>query len=158
MLPTGYTHLCQQSEAVQGYIFGGVIAGPLGWRAAFLLEAAAMVPFVIFCALAPPINLKGMETGASLQSAVLPSPLILPSGRSVENARECRAASKSIRIWYCNQLRMSLYFQVYFGSLRVSSPQDGRCMRRYRQEGGYCCDRQKEAGREAQGRCSGASG
>lgn len=68
-------YLCQHSNFLQGYIFGGVIAGPLGWRAAFLLEAAAMVPFVVFCALAPPINLKGMETGASLRSVVLPSPL-----------------------------------------------------------------------------------
>lgn len=48
---------------IQGYIFGGLIAGPLGWRAAFLIEAAAMVPFVLFCALAPPLNLKGMDTG-----------------------------------------------------------------------------------------------
>ena len=48
---------------LQGYIFGGVVAGPLGWRAAFLLEAAAMVPFVLFCALAPPISLKGMDKG-----------------------------------------------------------------------------------------------
>ncbi len=48
----------------QGYIFGGVVAGPLGWRAAFLLEAAAMAPFVAFCALAPPIHLRGMSKGA----------------------------------------------------------------------------------------------
>lgn len=48
---------------LQGYIFGGVIAGPLGWRAAFLIEAAAMLPFVLFCSLAPAINLKGMQSG-----------------------------------------------------------------------------------------------
>jgi hypothetical protein len=48
----------------QGYIFGGLVAGPLGWRAAFLLEAAAMSPFVAFCALAPPIHLRGMSKGA----------------------------------------------------------------------------------------------
>lgn len=53
---------------LQGYIFGGVIAGPLGWRAAFLIEAAAMLPFVLFCALAPPIDLKGMHTGVALDS------------------------------------------------------------------------------------------
>ena len=40
------------------------MAGPLGWRAAFLLEAAAMAPFVAFCALAPPIHLRGMSKGA----------------------------------------------------------------------------------------------
>ena len=51
---------------LQGYIFGGVIAGPLGWRAAFWIEAAAMLPFVLFCALAPPIDLKGMHTGVAL--------------------------------------------------------------------------------------------
>lgn len=39
------------------------MAGPLGWRAAFLLEAAAMAPFVAFCALAPPIALRGMSKG-----------------------------------------------------------------------------------------------
>ncbi len=51
------------SIILQGYIFGGIIAGPLGWRAAFLIEAAAMVPFVLFCALAPPMSLRGMDTG-----------------------------------------------------------------------------------------------
>ena len=50
------------------------MAGPLGWRAAFLLEAAAMVPFVLFCALAPPMNLKGMDIGVSLHFSVLPEP------------------------------------------------------------------------------------
>ncbi len=39
------------------------MAGPLGWRAAFLLEAAAMAPFVAFCALAPPLALRGMPGG-----------------------------------------------------------------------------------------------
>ena len=59
-------HHEELSCMLQGYIFGGVIAGPLGWRAAFWIEAAAMLPFVLFCALAPPINLKGMHTGADL--------------------------------------------------------------------------------------------
>ena len=47
------------------------MAGPLGWRAAFLLEAAAMAPFVAFCALAPPIHLRGMSKGA--RRCVLPT-------------------------------------------------------------------------------------
>ena len=51
---------------LQGYIFGGVVAGPLGWRSAFWIEAAAMLPFVLFSALAPPIGLKGMHTGVNL--------------------------------------------------------------------------------------------
>lgn len=60
--------VCSDSLCIilQGYIFGGVIAGPLGWRAAFLIEAAAMVPFVLFCALAPPMSLRGMDTGATI--------------------------------------------------------------------------------------------
>ena len=35
------------------------MAGPLGWRAAFLLEAAAMLPFLAFCAFAPALDLRG---------------------------------------------------------------------------------------------------
>lgn len=30
-----------------------------GWRAAFLLEAGAMVPFCLFCLLAPPVDIRG---------------------------------------------------------------------------------------------------
>ncbi|PSC73072.1 putative sphingolipid transporter spinster-like protein 2 [Micractinium conductrix] len=50
-IPTGYAF---------GYIFGGLVGGALGWRAAFLLEAAAMLPFVAFCLRAPPISLCGV--------------------------------------------------------------------------------------------------
>ncbi|KAL4448931.1 hypothetical protein ABPG77_007648 [Micractinium sp. CCAP 211/92] len=49
-IPTGYA---------LGYIFGGLVGAALGWRAAFLLEAAAMLPFVAFCLRAPPISLRG---------------------------------------------------------------------------------------------------
>lgn len=41
-----------------GYIFGGLVGSSLGWRAAYLLEAAAMLPFVLFCLRAPPIALR----------------------------------------------------------------------------------------------------
>lgn len=71
-LPYVGLHHVTVEYLMQGYIFGGLVAGPLGWRAAFLLEAAAMVPFVLFCALAPPMNLKGMDTGMSLQMNVPP--------------------------------------------------------------------------------------
>ena len=47
-----------------GYILGGVIAPALGWRAAFLLEAAAMVPFAAFCAVGPALDLKGKSPDA----------------------------------------------------------------------------------------------
>ena len=47
-----------------GYIFGGLVGGALGWRAAFLIEAAAMLPFVVFCLRAPPINLRGSSSSS----------------------------------------------------------------------------------------------
>ena len=47
-----------------GYILGGVIAPALGWRAAFLLEAAAMLPFAAFCAVGPALDLKGKSLDA----------------------------------------------------------------------------------------------
>lgn len=48
-----------------GYIFGGLVGAALGWRAAFLLEAAAMLPFVVFCLRAPPISLRGSSSSGS---------------------------------------------------------------------------------------------
>ena len=44
-----------------GYILGGIIAPALGWRAAFLLEAVAMLPFAVFCAVGPALDLRGKE-------------------------------------------------------------------------------------------------
>ena len=52
-------YLCIPVGYAAGYILGGLIAPALGWRAAFLLEAAAMVPFAAFCAVGPPLDLKG---------------------------------------------------------------------------------------------------
>ena len=52
-------YLCIPVGYAAGYILGGLIAPALGWRAAFLLEAAAMVPFAAFCAIGPPLDLKG---------------------------------------------------------------------------------------------------
>ena len=67
----------RRAVRVQGYIFGGLIAGPLGWRAAFLLEAAAMAPFVAFCTFAPAISLRGMQDegcAPGQSSCALPPP------------------------------------------------------------------------------------
>ena len=52
-------YLCIPVGYAAGYILGGVIAPALGWRAAFLLEAAAMLPFAAFCAVGPALDLKG---------------------------------------------------------------------------------------------------
>lgn len=52
-------YLCIPVGYAAGYILGGLIAPALGWRAAFLLEAAAMLPFAAFCAVGPPLDLRG---------------------------------------------------------------------------------------------------
>ncbi|KAA6424015.1 MAG: sugar transporter spinster transmembrane [Trebouxia sp. A1-2] len=54
-------YLCIPVGYAAGYILGGVIAPALGWRAAFLLEAAAMMPFAVFCAVGPALDLKGKQ-------------------------------------------------------------------------------------------------
>ena len=51
-------YLCVPAGYALGYIGGGLVAGPLGWRSTFFLEAGLMLPFAIFCALAPPISLR----------------------------------------------------------------------------------------------------
>lgn len=57
-------YLCMPVGYAVGYIFGGVVGVGLGWRAAFLLEALAMIPLVLFCLLVPPIDLKGTHESA----------------------------------------------------------------------------------------------
>lgn len=56
-------YLCIPTGYALGYILGGVLAGPLTWRGLFVLEAALMVPFVLFCCFASPIDIKGTKTG-----------------------------------------------------------------------------------------------
>ena len=55
-------YLCIPVGYALGYVFGGLVAGPLGWRTAFLLEAAAMLPFLAFCTFAPALDLRGANT------------------------------------------------------------------------------------------------
>ena len=51
-------YLCVPAGYALGYIGGGLIAGPLGWRSTFFLEACLMLPFVAFCAFSPPLSLR----------------------------------------------------------------------------------------------------
>ena len=54
-------YLCIPTGYALGYIFGGLVAIPLGWRAPFLLEALAMIPFILYCSFAPPIDIRGTK-------------------------------------------------------------------------------------------------
>ncbi len=42
-----------------GYVFGGLVAAALGWRAAFYIAAAVMVPFVALMFFSRPLHLHG---------------------------------------------------------------------------------------------------
>lgn len=50
--------------AASGFILGKVMGDPLGWRAPFAAISVAMIPFVVFCAVAEPISLRGLSPAA----------------------------------------------------------------------------------------------
>ncbi|KAF8066268.1 sphingolipid transporter spinster 2 [Scenedesmus sp. PABB004] len=62
-------YLCIPVGFAAGYIFGGVVAGALGWRAAFLIESAAVLPFVAFCFISRPLHLAGSHDSGPDPSA-----------------------------------------------------------------------------------------
>ncbi len=54
-------YLCIPVGFAAGYIYGGLVAAAAGWRAAFLIEAGVMVPFVLFMFTTQPLHLHGMH-------------------------------------------------------------------------------------------------
>lgn len=57
-------YMCTPAGYAAGYVFGGVVAGALGWRAAFYIVAAAMVPFIALMFFSRPLHLHGTrDTG-----------------------------------------------------------------------------------------------
>ena len=76
-------YLCIPVGYAAGYILGGIIAPALGWRAVFLLEAFAMLPFALFCAVGPAVDLRGKPQHTSkpvdLCSARCPHQCVLRS-------------------------------------------------------------------------------
>uniref|UniRef100_A0A383V931 Major facilitator superfamily (MFS) profile domain-containing protein n=1 Tax=Tetradesmus obliquus TaxID=3088 RepID=A0A383V931_TETOB len=57
-------YLCIPTGFAAGYIYGGLVSAALGWRAAFFIESAAILPFVVFAFVSRPLHLTGSrETG-----------------------------------------------------------------------------------------------
>lgn len=48
-----------------GYIYGGLVASALGWRAAFIIESVAILPFVVFAFSSKPLHLAGSRDRGS---------------------------------------------------------------------------------------------
>ncbi|KAL3687614.1 hypothetical protein R1sor_013923 [Riccia sorocarpa] len=53
-----YFYACIPVGVALGYVYGGVVGGSLGWRAAFILESLLMLPFAIFGFVTKPVYLK----------------------------------------------------------------------------------------------------
>lgn len=51
--------LCIPSGFALGFLYGGLVASSLGWRAAFLIEAVAAIPFILLFFRAPPMDIRG---------------------------------------------------------------------------------------------------
>lgn len=54
-----FFYLCIPSGYALGYVYGGLIAAALGWRAAFYISAGVMVPFVALMFISRPLHLHG---------------------------------------------------------------------------------------------------
>jgi len=65
-------YLCIPLGVALGFMYGGVVGGAprMGWRWAFALESAAMLPVVMFCASSAPIPMRGVG-GASSSSSTM---------------------------------------------------------------------------------------
>lgn len=88
-IPTGYA---------LGYIFGGLVGAALGWRAAFLLEAAAMLPFVAFCLRAPPVSLRGDSARGEGSDAVVDGPSVGRPSLAARLRASLRAVAADARV------------------------------------------------------------
>ena len=60
-------YLCIPLGVALGFMYGGVVGGAprMGWRWAFALESAAMLPVVMFCVSSAPIPMRGVSQASS---------------------------------------------------------------------------------------------
>ncbi len=65
--------LCIPVGFALGFIYGGLVASALGWRAVFLLQAAAMAPFAWWALRAPPAALRGAAAAQGARRARAPA-------------------------------------------------------------------------------------
>eukprot|EP00850_Spirogloea_muscicola_P010489 SM000062S19875 [mRNA] locus=s62:154828:160098:+ [translate_table: standard] len=71
-------YMCIPAGVALGYVYGGVIASLLNWRAAFWLEALLMLPFAFFGFVAEPLQMHGTRVKSPIDmsrrspSGVLP--------------------------------------------------------------------------------------
>ena len=109
-------YLCIPVGYALGYIYGGIVGVALGWRAAFLIEALAMLPFVAICFVVPPVDIKGTHDGAPI-----PCPCaLLVTERSLVVIFACRG-SGNVGSWWRNTLADGISIR---GKLCTSCPRN----------------------------------
>ena len=67
-----FFYLCIPVGFALGYITGGLITAVASWRWSFVLEACAMIPFVIFAATSEPLRLNGSTQAHTSRGQLLP--------------------------------------------------------------------------------------
>jgi predicted MFS family arabinose efflux permease len=73
-----FFYMCIPAGYALGYVYGGLVAAALGWRAAFYIAAGVMVPFVALMFLSTPLHLHGShDAGPGARRAALPGALCL---------------------------------------------------------------------------------
>ncbi|XP_015956170.1 probable sphingolipid transporter spinster homolog 2 [Arachis duranensis] len=75
-------YMCIPAGYAIGYVYGGLVGNHFGWRCAFWVEAALMLPFAILGFTLKPLQMKGMAPGGSTK--VLAADTVVPGVQDVE--------------------------------------------------------------------------
>eukprot|EP00879_Flechtneria_rotunda_P017725 GHRR01018581.1.p1 GENE.GHRR01018581.1~~GHRR01018581.1.p1 ORF type:complete len:498 (+),score=156.86 GHRR01018581.1:326-1819(+) len=114
-------YLCIPVGFAAGYIYGGLVAAALGWRAAFLIEAAVMVPFVVFCFMSKPLHLTGSREQGPDPAA--PKSLKEITAEFASDAR--KVASHSVWLHMCSAY---ILYTAVLGVYAFWGPKAGKLM------------------------------